>query len=512
MACRPRLPKLILYNLRLLGAVIGLLALLSTLSIGTASADTSCASAFGSFSASNVPQGCWRPYGPDSPFNRQLPANPIVAPQSASMISDLAANHIHFEGGGSQFAFTNDAGRDGVYYAQNSDPLVAIHCTYEWGPGTCTGDNHVNVDGQQIHIPAGAQPQNNGSDMHMTIIDQATQVEYDFEHATWSADHNTLNVWSGAEIASGPNIGTGLGAGGTAAGTSTLAGLITAPELAAGAINHALAISIPCTDGSVYPAGGANGFPCNQIQPTETAGTKVPLGSLLQLNLSDAQIAASGAPAWEQTLMTAMAHYGLYVNDTNGSGFADTISLEAVSDISYTSLGGQPLLANLIKSLGGGYYAPLSRWILSGPALDITKFRVLNPCVAQNTCPTNTTGTPTGTSTLAQHSGYHPVARISVSASGRTRARLRWTHRRLHRQHGPAASRRRAHKRARRAGARCLNRTAPLLRGAHRRRTGRMSCVAIRRAGRHHRFQPGPPEPIAHLERNSSARASSRPA
>ena len=46
-------------------------------------------------------------------------------------------------------------------------------------------------------------PQDNGSDMHMTVVDQANHLEYDFEHATWSADHQTLNVWAGAEIPAG---------------------------------------------------------------------------------------------------------------------------------------------------------------------------------------------------------------------------------------------------------------------------------------------------------------------
>ena len=160
----------------------------------------------------------------------------------------------------------------GVYYSRTSDPVVTIHCTYYWGPGTCSGANKVNVDGQHIHVPAGAMPQDNGSDMHMTVVDQANQLEYDFEHATWSADHQTLNVWAGAEIPAGPNLGTGLGGGGTAAGTATPAGLITEPELASGTINHALSINLPCTSGAVYPAGGAYGLACSQIQGENTTG------------------------------------------------------------------------------------------------------------------------------------------------------------------------------------------------------------------------------------------------
>ena len=80
---------------------------------GSASAASSvCSAAFGSFSSSNFPSSCWRPYSADSPFNRPLPANPAVAPDSASIITNLTANNVNFESNGSQFAFTSDDGRD----------------------------------------------------------------------------------------------------------------------------------------------------------------------------------------------------------------------------------------------------------------------------------------------------------------------------------------------------------------------------------------------------------------
>jgi hypothetical protein len=390
--------------------VLTLAVLLCTFMISSAPASaaaSACPQAFGSFSSSNYPSGCWRPYSSTSPFNRELPANPTIASDSASIMANLTANKVNFEGGSGQFAFTSDDGRDGVYYSRSADPVATIHCTYEWGPGTCTGQNQVNIDGQQIHIPAGAMPQDNGSDVHMTVVDQTNQIEYDFEHATWSADHKTLNVWAGAEIPAGANTGTGLGGGGTAAGFSTLAGLITEPELASGTINHALAINLPCTTGAVYPAQGANGLACSQEQGQTNTTTAAPLGTLLQLNMTDAQIASSGAPAWEQTIMTAMAHYGMYVNDTDGSG---NIELEAESDISYTSLGGASLLNNFIKAKGGSYYAPLKRWILSGHFIAVNRLRVVSTCVAQNTCPA-TSHTTNAHANLARATTPHHPAR-----------------------------------------------------------------------------------------------------
>jgi hypothetical protein len=323
------------------------------------------------------------------------------------MIANLAANNVNFEGGGSRFALTSD-GRDGVYYSRSFDPVVTIHCTYYWGPGTCTGANKVNIDGQQIHVPAGAQPQESGSDMHMTIVDQANQVEYDFEHAVWSADDTTLDVWSGAEIPAGPGVGTGLGGGGTAAGFSTLAGLITEPELASGTINHALVVNVPCSDGVVAPATQANGLPCNKLSAQSSTGSPAPLGTLFQLNMTDAQIAGSGAPGWEKTIMTAMAHYGMYVNDTDGIG---DIELETESDISYTSLGGPALLSDFIKSQGGSYYAPLNRWVLTGKTIPVSRLRGISPCFAQNTCPSRA---QIARSHRARHARHH-IRRSQIS-------------------------------------------------------------------------------------------------
>jgi len=371
-------------------------------------ASPTCAQAFGSFSASNFPSACWRPYGSNSPFNRQLPANPTIASNSGSIIANLTANKVNFEGNTGQFAFTSDDGRDGVYYSKASDPVVTIHCTYYWGPGTCTGSDHVNVDGKRIHVPVGAMPQDNGSDAHMTVVDQADQLEYDFENAGWSSDHRTLNVWSGAEIPAGPNTGTGLGGGGTAAGIATLAGLITEPELASGTINHALTINVPCTNGSVYPAAGAYGMACSKLQGQTNTGSAAPLGTLFQLNMTDAQIAGSGAPAWEKTIMTAMAHYGMYVNDTDGIG---NIELEAESDISYTSLGGPSRLNNFIKAHGGSYYAPLKRWILSGHFIPVNKLQVISPCFAQGTCPGSSSPNANARRRLARVAGVRHLAR-----------------------------------------------------------------------------------------------------
>jgi hypothetical protein len=327
---------------------------------------------------------CARPYAPSSIFNRALPSNPRLSSNSAAVISGYKAHGVAFQGGPGTSALDTNAGRIAVYYSRPTDPQVKIDCTYYWGAHTCNGANGLVVNGRTIRIPAAAQPAPN-SDKHMTIIDQADGQEYDFEHATWAPGHHTLDVWSGAEVPIGTNLGTGLGSGATAADFANLAGLITEPELASGQIDHAVAIDVPCTEGYVYPATIAAGQSCDDITSYH-GGAEPALGQLLQLNMSDAQIAKFHGPAWEKTIMTAMAHYGAYVNDTMGPSTPQEISFEMESDVSYTSLGMKPLMSSYIKRAGGTYYSGDDSWIVSGPKIPIGRLRVLAPCVAQGTC------------------------------------------------------------------------------------------------------------------------------
>jgi hypothetical protein len=325
---------------------------------------------------------CARPYASDSVFNQALPADPQLAPNSAAIVSGFQAHGLAFAGGPTTSALTTTSGRIAVYYSASSDPLVTIHCTYYWGANTCNGANGVVIDGLQVRIPTAAQPAP-GTDKHMTIVDQANGREYDFEHATWSPGHRTLNVWSGSEVPIGNDAGSGLGSVATAANFANLAGLITEPQLASGQIDHAISIDVPCTEGFVYPATLANGQPCSDITSYH-GGAEPALGQLMQLHMSDAQIAKFKGPTWEKTIMTAMAHYGVYINDTMGPSTPTEMSFETESDVSYTSLGHKALMAGFIHQVGGSASAGTS--IVSAPKLPINRLQVLAPCVAQGTC------------------------------------------------------------------------------------------------------------------------------
>jgi hypothetical protein len=327
----------------------------------TATSSYLCPSSFGSFSVGHRPPACWRPYGPRSPFNARIPRNPRLAPDSAQIVAFMLARRWTFEG--SQGRLSIDAGGSRpVYWPSSQDPLIRVHCRES---RSCR-----NVS--SVRIPVGAQPQGE-SDSHLTVVEQGNRWEYDFWQASLPQG-GTMLASAASRIRIGPNLGSGLEGHAEAANLGLLGGLIRAPELAAGRIEHALAMTAPCVqrnDVWPAPAWGRGDAVCNAQGPGPH------FGSLLQLNMSDAEIAATGAPRWQRTLMTAMAHYGIYVVDT-GNKSSGEISLLNEGDQSFTSFGRPGAMRRYIDSLGGG--------TIVGAPLDLAKFRVVAPCVPRQSC------------------------------------------------------------------------------------------------------------------------------
>jgi hypothetical protein len=223
-----------------------------------------------------------------------------------------------------------------------------LHPTEPWGRNS--------IAGMHIRVPAGARPAG-GSDGHMTIV-----MPDGWEYDLWQAQPpppgggTLVFAWGGRLRIDG----SGLGGGGTAAHFGSLAGVIRPEELAAGHINHALFIVLKCTGsgtsfgygvhqsaqrwtgGYVYPA-AAGASSCGETNPNLP-----PLGARFQLAMSDGQIAALGLPAWKRAILIALAHYGGYVGDTGGPGFAFMLQ----SSSTYTSFGAPDRLVQVAQSVG----------------------------------------------------------------------------------------------------------------------------------------------------------------
>jgi hypothetical protein len=323
---------------------------------------TSCSPEFGSFGIGNWPPSCWHPYGPSSPFNVPIPANPRLASESAAIVSFIREQKWSFDNDGSGNFVVSAEGSRPVYWSHSSDPLVRV---------ICRGENSCQA-GMVLRIPKGAKPTST-SDAHMTVVDQEHGLEYDFWQAT-TPENGEMTVSAGNSIPIGAGTGTGLGGFADASYLGLLGGTIRAPELAAGRIEHALATTVQCVryrDVWPAPTSGHGDRLCEGGHPPRFA-------NLLQLNMSDTAIAATHAPSWQQAVMKAMAHYGVYVTDTNGPK-NPTMSLMKESDLSFTSFGHPGELSSFVKSAGG-----TTRVV--GVPIPVSKLRVIAPCVPKGTC------------------------------------------------------------------------------------------------------------------------------
>ncbi len=308
-----------------------------------------------------------RPYGANSPFNKPVPSNPRLLPNSSGIVDRL-------EGWGpvqqlvAGQADTRDDYFHPVYAARSTDPVYTVHCL-RW-------TSSCEVEGLRLRIPREARPAG-GADGHMAVV-QPDRWEYDFwQVRERPAGGGTLTVSHGGRT---KIDGDGLGSDATAAEFGLAAGLIRGDQLQAGKIDHALFVHVRCTNGrSVYPAApGTTGTVCSDTTNAP------PLGARIWLDMSDAQIAALAVPSWKKTVLRALHSYGGYVGDTTGGNVS--WGLQTLSGSSYTSFGKPDPMVNVVQGLrlqrwGGEYYLDVDSGV------DWARFlRVVDPCVAQGSC------------------------------------------------------------------------------------------------------------------------------
>jgi hypothetical protein len=357
-------------------AGIGILVACSSGTVGPPNCDYR--RGLGSFSASNQPGACWRPYNDSSPFNRPLlPGTPLV-PNSSSLVNRLLA------GGRVGYMVAGDPQRDGgvpIYWSQPSDPLYKLHCVRQWG--------RCELEGLQIRVPAQAQPTGGYAtpdtyehDAHMTVIDQQSGWEYDLWNVN-SKTGSTINFgWGGKTRIDGD----GLGSGAVAANYGSIAGPIRPDELTGGMINHALTMVVPCTDSYVYPATGT-GLRCSEAGLP--ASSSIPMGSHFQLNMGVSEVDALAVPTWKKTILIALATYGAYVSDTSGE--PSQWGFERESAATYTSYGQPDPWVQYARSLGiqpedynhNGYQ---EYWMDLSSGVPWERLQVVQSCAASGGC------------------------------------------------------------------------------------------------------------------------------
>jgi hypothetical protein len=328
-----------------------------------------CPKAGADFGGGKHPPACWRPYARTSPFNRRVPANPKLAPDSARVIRTLTG------WGKPQALLAGHADTDSdyfhpIYWSKRTDPIFEVRCL-EYGG--------CPLEGRRVRIPDVARPAG-GDDGHMAVIDPRRGVEYDFwQVRDKPAGGGVLRVSYGGSTKIG---GNGLGSQATAAWFGLAAGMLRAAEVEAGSVEHALFIAIKCSSGrSVYPAhAGTSAAPCSRFGLDHPDAP--PLGARIWLDLTPAQIKKLDVPHWRKTILLAMHRYGMIVGDTNGGNAA--WGLIAESGSGFTSYGQKDpwavFASRVVDQDSRPYALPIT-------GVDWARhLKVLDPCVSRGRC------------------------------------------------------------------------------------------------------------------------------
>ncbi|ADB53300.1 hypothetical protein [Conexibacter woesei] len=325
--------------------------------------------------ATTPPTATQPPYSNASPFNAVT--SRTIHPQSATIVSNALASGI------GNLVTEQEPAKEynhPIYYASVTDPVVELDI-----PG-------YSLDGARIPVPAAARAAG-GSDGHMAIVTPDCW-SYDLWRARRSSGivraeigyrqrYDGLGIVTPAMTRSDPTIG-----GTTAPYFGAHAGLIRGPELLAGRIDHALFLVIETGTadttfglGTVAPDANRRGGNGSSIYPAfkgdaVSAGVRAPMGARFFLDMTETEIDATGAPAWERAIAKAMSRYGGYFGDTGGPGFA--FSFEA--GFQYTAMGQTNPFETLARSMGlrkdpvWGY-----TWVFSGRIPWRTKLYVTDP-------------------------------------------------------------------------------------------------------------------------------------
>jgi hypothetical protein len=195
-----------------------------------------------------------------------------------------------------------------VYSAAVSSPRFDVSLTVSWAPARL-------MSGVPIPLQAAPDP---AGDQSLTVLDPATNCEYDFWGASKGADGKWSAWWANATMLNGNGIYAG-GSSTRASGFANGLGLIRPEELAAGHIDHALVFGFPDTKagGPVSPATHSDGV--SSVPGAIPEGARVQLDPLLDLN-------SLGLNDWQKTVARALQTYGMFLSDSGG-----TTSLYAVN-------------------------------------------------------------------------------------------------------------------------------------------------------------------------------------
>ncbi|MGH2916890.1 MAG: hypothetical protein ACRDMX_18085 [Solirubrobacteraceae bacterium] len=235
---------------------------------------------------------------PDNPFNQRIDRLP-VARDSARLIARIGLDApVHPD-----FGTVYDGAPNGIPYTIVSNRTRRVPVSFRYASQS---DGHRYPLPRSVAIEGG--PRATG-DRHVIVVNRDTCTDYELFDAH---PHDHFRRWtagSGAIFSLGSNHLRRAGAtSADAAGLPILPGLAIYRQVAAGAIDHALRFTAPCT-GARYV------YPARHVAPSCSGPYAPPMGLRVRLKAS---VNISGLPRQARIVARALKLYGMILAD-NGS-------------------------------------------------------------------------------------------------------------------------------------------------------------------------------------------------
>jgi hypothetical protein len=243
------------------------------------------------------------PFPASSLWNTNI-ANAPVDPNSAAIINFIGSNTpLHPDFGSGLY----NGQTIGIPYivVPGNQPLANINYT-EYGDESDPGPMPIPLNAQ-----VEGYPNPDDGDRHVLVIDKGNCWLYELYYAfkqgpgQWNAGSGA--VWDLEANEQRPYTWTSA----DAAGLPIFPGLVRYDEVAAGAINHAIRVTLQYSQQAFTP-------PASHWAPNSSNQYAAPMGMRLRLKAS---FDISGFPREDQVILTALKHYGIIMADNGSSMF-----------------------------------------------------------------------------------------------------------------------------------------------------------------------------------------------
>jgi hypothetical protein len=268
------------------------------------------------------------PFAPTSVWNQALASDSPLDPQSATYVSNLLSQISSAGLWMNTYQYSTP-----VFTVPGNQPTVTVKLDTASSPQATL----LRASWLQVPIPANARPAA-GSDEHMVVYQPSTDTMWEFWkmtlqsdgwHAQWGGTMNNVSTNPGYFTSPGPSNW-----GATASSLPLLGGLIRPSELAAGHIDHAIALAIPNTQTQYFT------WPAQRTDGNIYSTTAIPEGQRFRL---DPSLDLSTIPMSPLVRMIAVAaqKYGMIVRDKSGSVtlYAEDTTAEGLPNPYYGSTG-----------------------------------------------------------------------------------------------------------------------------------------------------------------------------